>query len=486
MAHYVTLWTIMGLLLSSAGIQADSYTAEAAATPPPYRAGALLVGLRGDAASNELTQAFASQGVTVQDAIPALRLARVQTPMGREAAIAAALRQRPEVAYVELDYAASATQVGAGFLRSMSAQQLRRPLGDHMLAAGAGKPAPTRLHTPNDPEFSRQWGLAKINAPAAWDAITAAVTLTIAMLDTGMDLGHPDLASQLWTNPDEIPGNGLDDDANGKIDDVHGWRFYQAANSPAEDALIQDDFGHGTHVAGIAAAATDNGVGVAGVAGGARIMVVKVLDQYGNGWYSDIIAGIVYAVDNGARIINLSLGGASQSQALCDAVAYAASRGALVVAAAGNTGGAVLYPAACADALAVAATNQTDGRPPFSNYGPQIDLAAPGVDIYSTWYATGIQASGYFTKSGTSMAAPHVAGAAALLWSQWPAWTPDQVRQRLLATATDVGTPGWDAYTGWGRLDVAAALNWTPRRYYYPFVAAQTAVMGTGADRPEQ
>lgn len=408
----------------------------------------------------------------MQGSIPALRLARVQTAVGQETTIAASLRRLPEVAYVELDYRAEA-QVGAGFPPLASAQQLWRQGGENVSAAGAEQPAPMCVRTPNDPAFPRQWGLAKINAPEAWNIITGAVSMTIAILDTGIDLGHPDLAPQLWTNPGEIPANGLDDDANGKIDDVHGWHFYQAANGPAEDALIQDDFGHGTHVAGIAAAATDNGIGVAGLAWGGRLMAVKVLDQYGSGWYSDIAAGIVYAADNGARLINLSLGGAPPSQALCDAAAYAHDRGAVVIAAAGNTGGAVLYPAACDQVLAVAATNQTDSRPTFSNYGPEIDLAAPGVDIYSTWYYTGIRASGYFTKSGTSMATPYVTGAAALVWSRWPGWTADQVSQRLRATATDVNTPGWDPYSGWGRLDAAAALGWTPRRFFYPFVVAQ-------------
>ena len=198
-------------------------------------------------------------------------------------------------------------------------------------------------------------------------------------------------------------------------------------------------------------------------------MPVKVLDEYGSGWYSDVAAGIVYAADHGAKIINVSLGGSALSQTLCDAVAYASrTTGALVVAAAGNTGGSVLYPAACDHVLAVAATDLEDQRPYFSNFGPQIDLAAPGVNIYSTWYQTGLQVSGYFTKTGTSMASPQVAGVAALVWSRWPAWTPDQVAQRLLDTAVDLGEPGWDAYTGWGRLDAAAAVGAPVWRIYLP------------------
>lgn len=438
----VVAWLLLGLLLCAAGAAEGAAVRLPARDAPPHRPGNVLVKWRGEAAGPALAEALAAQAASVQAIYPGPRLARLQTPIGQEAAVAAALRGRPEVVYAELDY-----------------------------MAGAATTADLQL--PNDPEFPRQWGLTKINAPAAWSVITGAVSITMAVVDSGIDLGHPDLAPQLWANPDEIPGNGADDDANGKIDDVYGWHLFQAANGPAEDARVQDDFGHGTHVAGIAAAATDNGIGIAGVAAGARIMAVKVLDQYGNGWYSDIIAGIVYAADNGAQLINLSLGGATSSQALCDAAAYAESRGALVIAAAGNTGGAVLYPAACPAALAVAATDQLDARPGFSNYGAQIELAAPGVNIYSTWYAVGIGASGYFTRSGTSMAAPHVTGAAALIWSRWPTWTADQVRQQLITTADDVNTKGWDPYSGWGRLNAAAALGWSHYRYFYPFMAAQ-------------
>ena len=238
---------------------------------------------------------------------------------------------------------------------------------------------------------------------------------------------------------------------------------------PAGNANVTDDFGHGTHVAGIAAAATNNGIGIAGISWGARVMPVKVLDQYGNGWYSDIADGIVYAADNGAKIINLSLGGAAASQTLCQAAAYAQQKGALLVAAAGNAGAAVLYPAACDGVLAVAATDRSDQRASFSNYGPEVDLAAPGVDIYSTWPWL----DGYFTKSGTSMAAPHVSGVAALVWSRWPEWTNMAVSRRITETAVDVDAAGWDPYTGWGRLDAAAALapSGDPaRRVYLPLV----------------
>ena len=203
---------------------------------------------------------------------------------GQEAATAAALRRRPDVAFAELDYLATAAEV------------------------------------PNDPDWGNQWSLARIGLPEAWNVTTGSTGIIIAVVDSGLYLGHPDLAGKVWTNPGEIPVNWVDDDGNGKVDDVNGWHFYQQWTPdgyiPAGNANVTDDFGHGTHVAGITAAATNNGIGIAGVSWGARVMPVKVLDQYGNGWYSDIADGIVYAADNGAKIINLSLGGAAASRDL--------------------------------------------------------------------------------------------------------------------------------------------------------------------------
>jgi len=387
-----------------------------------YRPAAVLVRFRDGVSRVKQAAVYADMGLRPDGEIPGLGVISLAAPVGREQQVVAALRGRPEVLFAELDYRAA--------------------------AAGA----------PNDPALGKQWALARINAPAAWNAVTGTAAVTIAVVDSGITLNHPDLAAKLWTNPGEISGNRIDDDGNGQVDDVHGWHYYHRwAGSmpvPAEDANVEDDYGHGTHVAGIAAAATDNGIGIAGISWGATVMPVKVLDQYGNGFYSEIAAGIVYAADNGAAVINLSLGGAPASETLCAAVARAGAAGALVVAAAGNAGAAVFYPAACAGALAVAATDQVDGHPSFSNFGPEVDLAAPGVDIYSTWPWVG----GYFTKTGTSMAAPHVSGVAALVWTRWPDWSADAVSQQIVRTVLDVGEPGWDPQTGWGRLDAAAAV----------------------------
>jgi subtilisin family serine protease len=381
---------------------------------------AVVVRYRDGSHTSVQAMPFESHGLTA-----AIGVQRISVPMGQECAVAEVLRRDPHVAYAELDYAAHSADV----------------------------------ITPTDAGWINQWGPAQVNAPTAWQITAGLSSVTIAVVDSGIQLNHEDLSSQLWTNRGEIPGNGVDDDGNGKIDDVHGWHFYQrwtgSTYVPAEDANVSDDYGHGTHVAGIAAAATNNGVGIAGMAGGARIMPVKVLDQFGNGWYSDIAAGIIYAADNGAQVINLSLGGTADSQLLRDAVDYARQRGALVIAATGNTGGAVLYPAAYEPVLAVAATDRSDQVAGFSNRGAQVDVAAPGVEIYSTWPWVG----GYFTKSGTSMAAPHVAGMAALLRSERPDLSVDQIMQVITVTAHDVADLGWDQYSGWGRIDAAAAVS---------------------------
>ncbi len=335
------------------------------------------------------------------------------------------------------------------------------------------------LEIPNDPGFTYQWALTQINAPAAWDVVTCSSRMVVAVVDTGIDLSHPDLASVVWTNPREIPNNGLDDDGNGEVDDVHGWHYYTDDSGVSlEDNNVQDDNGHGTHVSGIIAAATNNNVGIAGLAWGATIMPVKVVDSTGNAYWDDVIKGIMYATDNGARIINLSLGGPDAFAPLEEALAYAREHGVLVVAAAGNDGSStVLYPAAYPEAMAVAATDSSDQRASFSDYGPQISVAAPGVNIYSTYWQPGLDTYAYM--SGTSMAAPEVSGLAALVWARHPDYTPGQVEYTIEHTADDVNAAtnaGWDPYLGWGRIDAARAVTeLTPfpwvQKTYLPVIA---------------
>lgn len=323
---------------------------------------------------------------------------------------------------------------------------------------------------PDDTYWSSQWGPLKIDAPGAWEYNTGSAEVIIAIVDSGIDTDHPDLAEQLWVNPGETPGDGIDNDGNGFIDDIHGWRFLSTGQSND----VEDDLGHGTHVAGIAGARGNNGAGIAGMCWGCRLMILKMLDYRNSGRYSDLADSIVYAVDNGARIINLSLGGSTGSSIMEDAVNYASGQGALVVAAAGNNGSSVYYPGAYPAALAVAATDSNDQHASYSNSGPEVDIAAPGSGIYST-----CMGSSYCYKSGTSMATPHVSGLAALIWSQHYTYTISQVRQFMVNSAVDVESPGWDPLTGWGRIDARLALAETLKPqafdyvYYFPLIFLQ-------------
>lgn len=313
---------------------------------------------------------------------------------------------------------------------------------------------------PDSPTFEGQWALNLTGAPAVWSITSGSPDILVGVIDSGIQLDHPDLETQIWINEDEIPGNLIDDDANGKIDDIQGWHFY---DSGFENNNVVDDFGHGTHIAGVISAAK-NDTGITGIAYDSRVLAVKVLDQYGEGWASDIAAGIIYAVDNGASIINLSIGAALDITILKEAVDYATEQGAILIAAAGNDGTeSIDYPAKYPNVIAVAATDSSDQRTSYSDYGPEMDIAAPGDRICSTWYR-----GNYFYKSGTSMAAPHVAGVAALIWSADPTMTADQVELNLKESAVDINLAGWDIYTGWGRVSV---MNFfLPQRCYLPFI----------------
>lgn len=314
---------------------------------------------------------------------------------------------------------------------------------------------------PNDPLWSSEWNMAKINALGAWDVATGSSDLVIAVIDTGIWRAHPDLSSRLWHNSREIPGNGIDDDGNGYIDDDWGWDFVNGDNDPTGDHW------HGTHVAGIIGATANNGVGVAGLNQGARLMAVKVLNSQNQGYYSDWSSGIYYAVQNGARVLNLSLGGTETGDtALRAAVDYAHGQGAVLAVAMMNSNDATRWvPAAYPNVIAVGATDSSDRRAsPFdwgggSCYGNGIDIVAPGNIIYST-----VLNNNYATASGTSMATPLVAALSGLIWSVAPNLTNEQIRQVLHETAIDgVGratedTPGWDRYMGYGRIDAAKAV----------------------------
>lgn len=285
-------------------------------------------------------------------------------------------------------------------------------------------------YIPNDPDFSQQWGLTRIKADKAWDTSTGNNSIIIAVIDTGVDKDHPDLIQNL----------------------ISGY------NTIVSSTNTDDDNGHGTHVAGIAAGVIDNSKGISGVSGKSKIMPLKVLNSSGSGWTSDITEAVIWAADHGAKVINMSLGGSSYDQAFQDAINYAFNKGVLVVAAAGNSNtSAPSYPAAFSNVMAVSAIDQNNSRAYFSNYGSYVDITAPGVNIYSTVYN-----NSYTTMSGTSMACPFVAGAAAFLWSMKNSLTPSQVESILEGSAVDLGYKGKDANFGYGLVDLYQAVQSLP------------------------
>jgi len=337
---------------------------------------------------------------------------------------------------------------------------------------------------PNDPYYSTSgswgqdyddlWGLKKIHCEEAWD-IAQGEGVVVAVIDTGVDYNHEDLAANIWTNPNEIPDNGIDDDGNGYIDDVRGWDFVgHDFNSPIQDNDPMDRFGHGTHCSGTIAAIGNNNMGVIGVAPKAKIMPIKGLDDTGSGWSSDLANCIRYAADNGADVISCSWGGPGESEVLTDAFHYAYSKGCVCIAAAGNSNMDVsgFTPANIDTVIAVAATDTNDQKAYFSNYGNKIDVAAPGVDVLSLRSAnTDIYQDGnhfvpsgdpnaqYYRASGTSMACPHAAGVGALILSKNPQLTNEGVKQLLRASSDDIGDAGEDIYFGYGRINALKVVK---------------------------
>jgi subtilisin family serine protease len=300
--------------------------------------------------------------------------------------------------------------------------------------------------SPDDPRFKDLWGLSRVDAPAAWDKTTGDRKVVVAVVDDGVALNHADIAPNLWVNPDEIEDNGQDDDGDGYVDDVHGYDFVDDDGDPSP-ATSGDVRWHGTHVSGTIGAVGDNGVGVVGVNWQVSIMALRALGP--DGGRADALArAINYATDHGARVINASWGGGGTSQTLSKAIARAGKRGVLFAVAAGNDGAKKPeYPANLAldNVLSVGATAPNDALADFSNQGALV--AAPGVGILST-----TSPGRYERYDGTSMATPHVAGIAALLWSKHPDATLRQVRDAILASGQE--TAGVEH----GRVSAARAL----------------------------
>ncbi|TCP58232.1 thermitase [Tumebacillus sp. BK434] len=281
-------------------------------------------------------------------------------------------------------------------------------------------------YTPNDPSYGSQYHLPKIQAPQAWDYNQGSTAVKIAIVDTGVDLSHPDLSSKI----------------------VAGYNFVSGTTN------ANDDHGHGTHCAGIATASTNNSTNGAGVDWNARIMPVKVLNSAGSGYTSDIEAGVRWAADNGAKVISMSLGGGAYSSTFQSAITYAWGKGAVIVAAAGNNGNTtVQYPANYNDVLSVAATTSTDAKASFSTYGTWVDIAAPGNAIYST-----AKGGGMTTMSGTSMATPVVAGVAGLVWNRFgTSASPATIVNKITSTADAIAGTG--SYWIYGRVNAYKAVT---------------------------
>lgn len=354
----------------------------------------LLVRFRNDVTANQIARIHASANASVRRNISGIDVDVVSVPSGTAASAVAVYRQHSEVAYVELDSAVQAVDAV----------------------------------TVNDPAYATyQWGLPQVHAAEAWGVTTGLASVRIAVLDTGIDTSHPDLA--------------------GKV---------VATANFTSSTTLGDVYGHGTHVAGIAAAATNNGIGVAGLGFNSTLQSVKVLGDDGSGYLSWVASGVVWATDHGARVINMSLGTTASSSTLQDAVSYAWSRGVVVVAAAGNNANSTpFYPAAYSNVIAVAATDSADQLATFSNYGSWVSVAAPGVNIYST-----LKAGGYGYKSGTSMASPLVAGLAALEIARaadknGSGYTNDEVRSCLSSGADPIASTG----TGSGRVNAFRSVS---------------------------
>ena len=332
-------------------------------------------------------------------------------------------------------------------------------------------------NTPNDTYFNRQWSHyndgtfsasnatsdADIDTDLAWDITQGDPNLIVAILDSGAKLDHPEFSGRIWVNTNENE-DGSDTDSNNFVDDINGWDFVNNDNDPT------DDHGHGTNVGGIALASGNNNLGYAGVNWNSKIMICKILDEENSGYYSWWADAIYYAVDNGASVINMSVGGDGSSTLLEDAVNYAYDNNVPVVVSTGNQNSVIQYPAQYANAFAIGSTNPDDTRSvPFfwnetsgSNYGPALDFVAPGNYIYGLNNSSNTNYNYYW--GGTSQAAPHVAGLISLLLSVDSNLTVDEIRTILEETSEDeVGdsedTAGWDQYYGHGRINAFQALT---------------------------
>jgi thermitase len=384
----------MGLVNKTFGLSilaacAAAGVALAQENPPQYVPGALIVRSKADAPAALVSKVLLSHGVRSRRDIGRSRMTVLDVPPSAEAVIQKSLAASGLFEYVERDAYARAGAV------------------------------------PNDPSYVSQWHLPKVKAPEVWEWQKGSPALVIAVIDAGIDTTHPEFAGKL----------------------VSGWNFVSGS------ATIVDNTGHGTAVAGVIAAATDNALGIAGANWESKLMPLVVLDSNNYASYSNIAKAIYWAADRGVRIINISIGGTSASSTLQNAVDYAWTKGAVVFAAAMNSANSTkYYPAACNRVLAISATDQNDYKASFSSFGSWISLSAPGVSILTT-----ARGGGYGYWSGTSFASPLAAGVASLVLSAQPSATAAELVNALQSGADDIGEPGKDDYFGYGRVNVERA-----------------------------
>ena len=423
-------WFPYILALSVAGptFAGQASAAEGPSQPASQAPGEIVVRYLPGAGADERSEARETLGTEAQSSSPVAGLEVLEVPPGVDVQEAAAQAEAlPQVLYAEPNYTYRIATV------------------------------------PNDPLYRQLWALGPsnrsgmnsgIDAPSAWEAVVGSPSVTVAVVDSGVDATHPDLAGNMWINPGEggdVAANGVDDDGNGFVDDAQGWDWIDDDNTPA------DPLGHGTHTAGTVGAVGNNGVGISGVSWSVRLMALRVIDGSGAGFASDVAAAFTYAARAGAQIVNASLTGPEPSQAMYDAIAAAPQT--LFVVAAGNesknTDLSPSYPCSfdLPNLICVAATGQFNELAPFSNWGPRsVDLAAPGMRIVSTW-----PGGGYAEGMGTSAASPHVAGAAALVWARSSGGAP-AVRDALLRGVEPLVELRGRTATG-GRLNAAGALG---------------------------
>ncbi|MEX1049699.1 MAG: S8 family serine peptidase [Akkermansiaceae bacterium] len=407
---------LLSLAAACCAVLAAVLTSTLHAAPPEKKEVQILVKPKPSMSEAALHALLSAKGARQHSTIPALDVRVVRVPAKAAEQLINALKRNKDVEYVEPDHVATAIGVA------------------------------------NDPYFTggNQWYLSKIEAPAAWETSVGSSSVIVAVVDSGVSGSHPDIA--------------------GKV--LQGYDFVN------NDTDASDDNGHGTAVAGITAASSNNSLGMASVSWNSAILPVKVLGANGSGSYSGMANGITWAADNGARIINLSLGGTSSSRTLQNAVNYAWNRNIILVAAAGNNGNSTaFYPAACNNVVAVSATDSSDRRPSWSNYGSYVDIAAPGVSVLTLQ-----NSSSYAYWNGTSFSSPVAAGVVALMAAANSGLSNAAVVDALLKNSDDIGAAGYDVYYGHGRVNarraVAAVTTSVPGDTTAPSVAITSPADG--------